>query len=71
MNEYLSSYLYQFRPPLLQKELLTTAVKDGEGQVCPPLVIAARYGHVNCVKKILSFGAGDVDVDIRGDVVFR
>ena len=54
--------------------MLETKFKDEEGQVCPPLVIAARKGHLKCVKKILVLDMVDqntIDLEIRGDVIFR
>ena len=54
--------------------MLETKFKDEEGQVCPPLVIAARNGHLKCVKKILVLAMVDentIDLEIRGDVIFR
>ena len=67
----------------LKRDLLETVTKDGDGQACPPLVIAARNGHDKAVHSlIVKFGHGArsgcgssdddgiLDLDITGNVIF-
>ena len=45
-----------------RKAALETKTKDG-GQIATPLIIAARNGHLNCVKILLGYEA---DIEARG-----
>lgn len=52
-----------------QKLILKTPFLDDDGQCCPPLVIAARNGHENVVKTLIS--KFDVDIESTGRVKFE
>ena len=64
--------------------MLTTLVRDDDGQECPPMVIAARNGHDKAISKLITnFGPGSkadpdgtnegkrlLDLEITGTVKF-